>query len=85
MLDAPPIYQYKNGMKKLRLFLGLWLALSITACSALENFPNIPPGWTVTPSLSPTPRSDVHPHHHADATANGARRRGRYRLLPRRL
>ncbi|MCE7858435.1 MAG: hypothetical protein DPW18_17815 [Chloroflexi bacterium] len=48
-------------MKKLRLFLGLWLVLSITACSALENFPTIPPGWTVTPSLSPTPEATFTP------------------------
>ncbi len=61
MLDAPIIYQYKNGMKKLRLFLGLWLSLSITACSVLENFPAIPPGWTVTPSLSPTPEATFTP------------------------
>ncbi|HNF94967.1 MAG TPA: hypothetical protein PLQ75_09995, partial [Anaerolineales bacterium] len=49
-LDALILYQYKNGMKKLRLLLGLWLATSLVACSTLKNFPTIPPGWTVTPS-----------------------------------
>ena len=62
-LDAVFIYQYKNRMKKhhpstrsgLRLILNLWLTLSITACSVLENIPAIPPGWTVTPSITVTP------------------------------
>lgn len=48
-------------MKKLRILLGLWLTLSITACSTLENLPAIPPGWTVTPSLSPTPEATFTP------------------------
>lgn len=61
MLDADFIYQYKNGMKKLRLVLGLWLILSISACSVLENIPAIPPGWTVTPSQSPTPEATFTP------------------------
>lgn len=33
---------------------GLWLALTIAACSTLPSLPTIPPGWTVTPSISPT-------------------------------
>src|SRR5688572_12919353 len=41
-------------MKTLRLFLGLWLATALTACSVL---PAIPPGWTLTPALSPTPEA----------------------------
>ena len=48
-------------MKKIRLLLGLWLAISLTACSTLENFPSIPPGWTVTPSLSPSPEPTLTP------------------------
>ncbi len=43
------------------LILGLWLATTITACSALPNIPTIPPGWTVTPSLSPTPPATLTP------------------------
>lgn len=61
MLDDGSKYQYKNGMKKLRLFLGLWLTLSITACAALENIPAIPPGWTVTPSVTITPEATFTP------------------------
>ena len=60
-LDALILYQYKNGMKKLRLLLGLWLATSLVACSTLKNFPTIPPGWTVTPSTSPTPEATFTP------------------------
>ncbi|MBI3166850.1 MAG: tetratricopeptide repeat protein, partial [Chloroflexi bacterium] len=48
-------------MKKLRLLLELWLAASLVACSTLENFPAIPPGWTVTPSISPTPLATLTP------------------------
>ncbi|MHB0940028.1 MAG: tetratricopeptide repeat protein, partial [Armatimonadota bacterium] len=44
-----------------RLILGLWLATAITACSALPNLPTIPPGWTLTPSLSPTPKATFTP------------------------
>jgi len=60
-LDSPPLCRYKNGMKNLRLLLGLWLATSLVACSTLENFPAIPPGWTVTPSISPTPEATFTP------------------------
>lgn len=68
-LDALPLYQYKNGMKKhrttirtgLRLLLELWLIASLTACSVLENFPAIPPGWTVTPSITTTPEATFTP------------------------
>ena len=38
----------------LRPVLGLWLALTISACTALPDLPAIPPGWTLTPSVSPT-------------------------------
>ncbi|MCB0120390.1 MAG: tetratricopeptide repeat protein, partial [Anaerolineales bacterium] len=48
-------------MKKIRLLLGIWLAASLAACSTLENFPSIPPGWTVTPSLSPSPEPTLTP------------------------
>lgn len=48
-------------MKKLRLILGLWLAISLAACSALENFPAIPPGWTVTPSITTSPEPTLTP------------------------
>ena len=62
LLDVLLLYQYKNGMKKtIRLILGLWLALSLAACSALKNFPTIPPGWTVTPSITSTPEPTFTP------------------------
>lgn len=48
-------------MKNLRLLLGLWLAVSLAACSTLENFPAIPPGWTVTPSITATPEPTFTP------------------------
>lgn len=48
-------------MKTLRLLLGLWLVLSLAACSTLENFPAIPPGWTVTPSITTTPEATFTP------------------------
>jgi soluble lytic murein transglycosylase len=48
-------------MKLIRLILGLWLALSLIACSTLENFPAIPPGWTVTPSVTTTPEPTFTP------------------------
>jgi soluble lytic murein transglycosylase len=60
-LDEHPLYQYKNGMKQLRLLLGFWLALSLAACSTFENFPAIPPGWTVTPSITTTPEPTFTP------------------------
>jgi soluble lytic murein transglycosylase len=37
------------------LITGLWLVAAITGCSILPNLPAIPPGWTVTPSITPTP------------------------------
>ncbi len=42
-------------MKLTRLILGIWLVIAITGCSILPNLPTIPPGWTVTPSITPTP------------------------------
>lgn len=49
-------------MKKYqRLLLNLWLVLSIAGCSILPNIPTFPPGWTVTPSLSPTPAATLTP------------------------
>lgn len=47
--------------KTLRLVLGLWLAAVIAACSALPELPAIPPGWTRTPSLTPTPEATFTP------------------------
>jgi soluble lytic murein transglycosylase len=41
-----------------RVFLGLWLAVAISACSAL---PTIPPGWTLTPSITSTPEPTFTP------------------------
>ncbi|MBM4428558.1 MAG: tetratricopeptide repeat protein, partial [Chloroflexi bacterium] len=61
LLDSPVFCRYKNGMKLLRILLGLWLATAILACSALPDLPTIPPGWTVTPSLSPTPEATFTP------------------------
>ena len=71
-LDAPVFYQYKNRMKftrpstnlrrsSLRVFLGLWLATAITACSILPGFPTIPPGWTLTPNVTSTPEATSTP------------------------
>jgi soluble lytic murein transglycosylase len=48
-------------MKYTRLLLGLWIATAIMACSILPNLPTIPPGWTVTPSISPTPEATFTP------------------------
>ena len=48
-------------MKYIRLFLGLLLAAAIAACSILPNIPTIPPGWTLTPSISPTPEATFTP------------------------
>ena len=48
-------------MKHTRLFLGLLLAVAITACSILPNFPTLPPGWTLTPSITPTPEATFTP------------------------
>jgi soluble lytic murein transglycosylase len=48
-------------MKYTRLLLGLWLVTAITGCSILPNLPGIPPGWTVTPSSSPTPEATFTP------------------------
>ncbi|KAA0272109.1 MAG: hypothetical protein EDM79_12480, partial [Chloroflexi bacterium] len=44
-----------------RLLLGLWLSISLIACSTLENFPAIPPGWTVTPSITTSPQPSFTP------------------------
>ncbi|MBM3124931.1 MAG: tetratricopeptide repeat protein [Chloroflexi bacterium] len=43
-----------------RLF-GAWLALSLAACSVLEELPTLPPGWTLTPSLTATPQATSTP------------------------
>ncbi len=48
-------------MKYTRLLLGLWIIIAISACSILPNLPSIPPGWTVTPSISPTPPATFTP------------------------
>ncbi|GAB4498989.1 MAG: transglycosylase SLT domain-containing protein [Anaerolineales bacterium] len=48
-------------MKKLRLLFGLWVVTSLMACSTLENFPAIPPGWTVTPSITASPQATFTP------------------------
>jgi soluble lytic murein transglycosylase len=48
-------------MKHIRLLFGLWIAVAITACSILPNLPTIPPGWTITPSISPTPEATFTP------------------------
>lgn len=61
LLDALFIYQYKTRMKKFRFILTLWLVTAISGCSILPNIPSLPPGWTVTPSLSPTPEATFTP------------------------
>ena len=48
-------------MKYIRILPGLWLAAAITACSLFPALPTIPPGWTVTPSISPTPPATITP------------------------
>ena len=48
-------------MRYTRTLLGLWIATAITACSILPNLPSIPPGWTATPSSSPTPEATFTP------------------------
>jgi soluble lytic murein transglycosylase len=48
-------------MKSIRHIFGFWLVVSLAACSILPNFPSIPPGWTVTPSISPTPQATFTP------------------------
>ena len=48
-------------MKYIRLLLGFLLAAAIAACSIFPNFPTIPPGWTLTPSTSPTPEATFTP------------------------
>ncbi|MBI5823237.1 MAG: tetratricopeptide repeat protein [Chloroflexi bacterium] len=48
-------------MKTTRLFLKLWLVVSIAGCSILPNIPTFPPGWTLTPSQSPTPEATFTP------------------------
>jgi soluble lytic murein transglycosylase len=53
LLDTPLIYQYKGVMKFIRPFVWLWIITLLTACG-LPALPTIPPGWTLTPSISPT-------------------------------
>lgn len=48
-------------MKYIRIFLGFWLAVVMAACSAFPDLPAIPPGWTLTPSLPPTPEATFTP------------------------
>ena len=48
-------------MKPARIILGFWLVVAITGCSIFPNLPTIPPGWTVTPSISPTPEATFTP------------------------
>ena len=48
-------------MKYIRILPGLWLAAAITACSLFPALPTIPPGWTMTPSISPTPPATITP------------------------
>jgi len=48
-------------MKPIRVVLPICLAVAVTACSILPNLPAIPPGWTVTPSISPTPEATFTP------------------------
>ena len=48
-------------MKYIRILPGLWLAAAITACSLFPALPAIPPGWTMTPSISPTPPATITP------------------------
>src|SRR3990172_7110436 len=61
LLDVPAFYQYKNRMKYIRFFLGLWLAAAITACSFPPDISITPPGWTVTPSISPPLQATLTP------------------------
>jgi soluble lytic murein transglycosylase len=48
-------------MKPIRLFLGLWLAAALTACSLFPNFPTLPPRQTSTPSQTLTPAATFTP------------------------
>jgi len=49
-------------MKHSQVIITIWLAISISACSSLPGLDNIiPPGWTQTPSLSPTPEATFTP------------------------
>lgn len=48
-------------MKFFRLLPGLWLAASLLACSAVQNFPANPFGPTFTPSPSPTATATLTP------------------------
>jgi predicted Zn-dependent protease len=48
-------------MKTLRLVLGLWLATAIVGLFRPARASHHPPGWTVTPSLSPTPEATFTP------------------------
>jgi soluble lytic murein transglycosylase len=60
-LDAFVFCQYKTRMKHLRFLFGFWLVISVAGCSIFPNFPTLPPGWTVTPSISPTPAATSTP------------------------
>jgi soluble lytic murein transglycosylase len=48
-------------VKYKRLLFGLLLIAAITACALFPGLPAIPPGWTVTPSISPTPAASLTP------------------------
>ncbi len=53
---------YSRSIRQgIRLILSFWLTLTITACSVLENIPAIPPGWTVTPSITTIPLATFTP------------------------
>ncbi len=48
-------------MKYTRTLLGLLNVLALAACSILPNIPTIPPGWTITPSVTSTPPATITP------------------------
>ncbi len=53
LIDTPFIYRYKGVMKSLRTTAVICISLLLTACE-LAGLPTIPPGWTLTPSITPT-------------------------------
>ena len=59
-IDTLPRNQYKDGMKLINKALIVILLLSLTACD-LSSLPTIPPGWTLTPPTSATPRPSPSP------------------------